>query len=294
MKKTISYIAGIVSLLLLAGIAEGAATADCQPIYGGAGACEQNSAVTINKQVKNPETNAFVENLTINNPQYQPGETIIFKIMITNTSGGTIEKFDVYDFFPQYIDYVKGDGKYDQAKKILAITVDQLKSKETKTFMIEARAADKEKLPDDPQSRCVINQVSVKANNRTSQDNTLVCIAKDGTGTTFETKGDAAPTAAPKAAVAPKTTATPAPTRKPQPTAVPTQKAQATPAPTRKPQPTAAPKQNDQPTTTKGGLPIYEPEQTTTTPDTGPEAIALPGLASLLGLGFYMRSKART
>ncbi len=294
MKKKLSFISGLLSLFILAGIAEGASTADCQPIYGGAGACEQNSAITINKQVRNPETNAFVENLTINNPQYQPGETIIFKITITNTSGGTVEKFDVYDFFPQYIDHVKSDGKYDQVKKTLAFTVGQLKSKETKTFMVEAKAAAKEKLPDDPQARCVINQVSVKANNRTSQDNTLVCIAKDGTQSTFETKGDAVPTSAPKAAVAaPKATATPTPTKKPQPTAVPT-KTTTTPVPTKKPQPTAVPQQQNQPTTTKGGLPIYEPEQTTTTPDTGPEAIALPGLFSIFGLGFIIRSKART
>lgn len=266
-----SIIISILSLFLFAGIARSAETGDCQPIYGGAGACEQSGAIKINKQVKNPESNAFVENLTINNPQYQPGETIIFKITITNTSGDTLEKIEVFDFFPQYIDFVKGDGRYDQAKKTLVISVDQIKSKETKTYMVETKAVAKEKLPDEPQSRCIINQVSVKTNNNTSQDNTLVCIAKEGTVSTFETKGDTVPTVAPKQATAQnkapasKTTATPVPTKKPT-----------------------------QPSTTKGGLPIHEPKQTQKTPDTGPEALALPSLISLMGIGIFMRSKAKT
>ncbi len=46
--------------------------------------------------------------------------------------------------------------------------------------------------------------------------------------------------------------------------------------------------------TSKGGLPIYPPTQSKSTPETGPEALALIGLAPLGALGFYLRSKAKT
>lgn len=45
------------------------------------------------------------------------------------------------------------------------------------------------------------------------------------------------------------------------------------------------------PTTTKGGLPVYQPTQSKTTPATGPEMLALVGLAPAAGLGFYLRRK---
>jgi hypothetical protein len=59
-----------------------------------------------------------------------------------------------------------------------------------------------------------------------------------------------------------------------------------TPAQDNKPQPTNAP-------TTKGGLPVYKPTQTTQTPETGPEAYALISLVPAAALGFYLRSKIR-
>lgn len=51
------------------------------------------------------------------------------------------------------------------------------------------------------------------------------------------------------------------------------------------------PVQNDR--TTKGGLPVKEPSQTDTTPDTGPAALGLLGLLPVGAIGLYFRHKAR-
>lgn len=55
--------------------------------------------------------------------------------------------------------------------------------------------------------------------------------------------------------------------------------------------PTPKAPQNTQ-QTTKGGLPVYPPTQTKTTPPTGPEALALVGLIPAAGLGFWLKKRA--
>lgn len=47
-----------------------------------------------------------------------------------------------------------------------------------------------------------------------------------------------------------------------------------------------------QPNTTKGGLAVYPPSQTKTTPQTGPEVLALIGLLPAGAVGFWLRRKA--
>lgn len=57
------------------------------------------------------------------------------------------------------------------------------------------------------------------------------------------------------------------------------------------PQEQDKPVQNGQ--TTKGGLPVKEPSQTDTTPDTGSAALGLLGLLPIGAIGLYFRHKAR-
>lgn len=45
--------------------------------------------------------------------------------------------------------------------------------------------------------------------------------------------------------------------------------------------------------TTKGGLPVHEPTNATTTPETGPEMLGLATLIPAAGLGYYLRRKTK-
>lgn len=49
----------------------------------------------------------------------------------------------------------------------------------------------------------------------------------------------------------------------------------------------------EQRVTTKGGLPVYEPQPVPVTPKTGPEALALAALLPSGALGFYLRRKSK-
>jgi uncharacterized repeat protein (TIGR01451 family) len=181
------------AFLALPHVSYAASAPNCTPLYGGGQSCEQFDPIFINKTVQNPQTKGYVENLSPTDPQYTPGQTIVFKLTITNTGTSTVSKITATDILPPYITFSKGQGTYDEGTKTLRFTIDQLKANETKVFFIEGKVVERDALPDAQQSRCVINQATATANNKTSQDNALICLAKDPlTGSTSQiqtTKG---------------------------------------------------------------------------------------------------------
>lgn len=187
MKKYIGILTGL-ALLTTPATVFAASLPDCQTIYGGGGSCEQNAPVTINKQVQNPESLAFVENLIPTDPQIKGGQAITFKLTITNPTNAAVNNIVVDDIFPPYITYTDGEGTYDGTDKILHITLDQLKSKEVKTFIVKGQVSANTELPNDILKLCVINQARATADNKVSQDNTLTCLKKDTTTQTTQSQ----------------------------------------------------------------------------------------------------------
>lgn len=235
MKSLIYSFLGITLFLsVFAAPAFAAQTPNCEQIYGGGLTCEQNEPITINKQVQNPVNQEYVDSLPPDAVAFQPGQTIRFKLTVANTGNSNVNNITLNDIFPVYVDYAKGSGKYDAKTRTFSFTIDSLEKKSTKVFFAEAKVVSADKLPNNPQINCVINQARVESNRKTSQDNVKVCVSKTTTA--------AAPATAP--------------------------------------------------TTSKGGLPIYPPTQSKSTPETGPEALALFGLAPIAGLGFWLRKKA--
>lgn len=167
------------------------ANTSCQPIYGGGQSCITSNNIVINKKVLNPETNKFVDNLGINDPKYHPGFITTFQISITNSGNSTISKISVKDIFPQYVTFSSGPGKFDDKTKTLSFSVENLKSDETKTFVIMGRIADMDKISINQGSVvCVVNQANATSdNNNFSQDNAQFCIEKTSVTAFPTTKG---------------------------------------------------------------------------------------------------------
>jgi uncharacterized repeat protein (TIGR01451 family) len=235
MKLALSSIfAASLSLFVLATPALAAQTPNCEQIYGGGITCEQNDPITINKQIQNPENQEYVDSLPPEAAAFKPGQTIRFKLTVSNVGNNAVSNIAVRDIFPVYLEYAKGSGTYDAKTRTFSFTIDSLEKQSNKVYFVEAKVAAADKLPNSPQISCVINQARVEANRKVSQDNVKACVSR--------------------------TDAT----------------AQA----------------QNKPTTSKGGLPIYPPTQSKSTPETGPEALALIGLAPLGALGFYLRKKA--
>jgi uncharacterized repeat protein (TIGR01451 family) len=218
----------------------------CQPIYGGGESCIKTPQFEINKTVQNPASKAYVDNLSVNDPKFAPTQEVLFKITVKNTSQEKLTNIVIKDIFPEVVDFSGGIGDYDAKSKTLTIKLDKLDSNEVRDFYVQAKVLPKDKLTNGDNIVCSINQSSITALDKTSQDNAQFCIEK---GMTPQTTKGGQP-------VNPGTTTV-------------------------------------NPPTTKGGLPVYPPTTAKTTPQTGPESLALIGLIpSALG-GLYLRRKAK-
>lgn len=154
----------------------------CQPIYGGGQTCITTGNISINKAVINPQTNQFVDNLSINDPRFQPGFITTFQLKIVNTGNSNISKVKITDIFPQYVTFSSGPGSFDNNTKTLTFEIDNLKSNEARTFTITGKIVDSSSIPIDQGGVvCVINQaqaVNLDYGSQVSQDNAQLCIEK--------------------------------------------------------------------------------------------------------------------
>ncbi|EKD87403.1 MAG: hypothetical protein ACD_36C00096G0003 [uncultured bacterium] len=108
---------------------------NCVSEYGGTISCPP-ADLTINKEVKNPSSGLFVENLASTDATYSPGSEVLFKLTIKNTSGETFNPVTVKDVFPQYMSFAGGPGNYDKDSRTLTFTTENLVAGESRTFEI--------------------------------------------------------------------------------------------------------------------------------------------------------------
>lgn len=182
----------VVSYWLLVNASKVYADISCQPIYGGGQSCITTNNIVINKTILNPQTNQFVDNLTINDPKYKPGFITAFQISITNTGNSNISKIDVRDIFPQYVSFSSGAGTFDTDTNTLSFSLVNLAPNETRTYSIMGRIFNTNQIPLEQGSVvCVVNQaIATIDNTSVGQDNAQFCIEKNApTIATSVTKG---------------------------------------------------------------------------------------------------------
>src|SRR5258708_2458009 len=152
MTKLITTIALSLIFLILPITAFAAGTDNsggCQPIYGGGETCPPATTLSVDKQVKDPDTGDFVDSLALTDPRYTPGDAVPFKITVKNTSGSDISNITVKDVFPQFVDFFSGSGNFDKNSKTLSFTIDKLTSGDAKVFFLSGKVVDKTSLPQD-------------------------------------------------------------------------------------------------------------------------------------------------
>lgn len=168
------------------------ADTSCQPIYGGGQSCVTTNNIVVNKTVLNPQTNQFVDNLSINDPKYQPGFITTFQISVTNTGNSNVSEVDIRDIFPQYISFSSGAGTFDTNTNTLSFNLTNLAPNETRTNTIVGRVFNAGQMPVAQGSVvCVVNQAIAMVNNaNVAQDNAQLCIQQPtATTATTITKG---------------------------------------------------------------------------------------------------------
>ena len=178
MKKLFTIFA--LSLALLA-FKPHTVSADCTTLYGGGVSCPPTFNFTINKLVQVPGKGGgnYVDNLSINDPKYSPSQAVNYKLIVTNTGSETIPQLYVKDVFPQYINFVSGNGSYDSNSKTLNFTINNLPAGQSIGYVLNAKTADANSMPSDKAVLCVANQVTATdTNGATDSDSSNLCIQK--------------------------------------------------------------------------------------------------------------------
>ena len=178
MKKIFNFAVLTFLSLVFAG-AVSPALADCQSVYGGGQTCTFN--YTINKLVQVPGKGGgqYVDNLSINDPKYSPSQNVNYEVIVTNTGNNTIPTLTINDAFPQFITFVSGVGNYNQSNNTLNFTVSNLEAGKSVTYVLAAKTADANTLPNNQGIICVINQVSATdQNGQVQSDSSQLCIQK--------------------------------------------------------------------------------------------------------------------
>jgi len=223
----------------------------CLELYNGGPTCKTSEVISIDKTVQNPTNAQFVDQIEPNDTQIQPGNSIIFRVVITNTSERNLEDISFTDTISNTLTFQESQqGTFNASNNVLSYTIDSLEAGEEETFDIMLQIKPQEELPSLTGPLCIPNIAEVSVGDEEASDNVQLCLTstqskngtENGNGATF---------------------------------------------PIGSPTPTTQPANG----TTKGGQVVHDAPTSDKSPDTGPELLALAGLLPAGLAGFYLRRK---
>ena len=184
-KKILSLV--LATIMLAVSASNVMAQERCESIYGGGEVCYEGD-VMVDKMVRRPNSDVYVDNLDTTNPFYASND-VSFRIRVRNTGENEIDRMYVRDTLPSYLDYVSGPSgddvenvSYDSGSRVLYFEVRDLDEDETRDLYVNARVVVEGNLPDG--SICVVNHVKAEANDRVDEDTAQICIVKGVLGVT--------------------------------------------------------------------------------------------------------------
>jgi uncharacterized repeat protein (TIGR01451 family) len=160
------------SAMLFAGAQEAAADQ-----YG---EIEVTKRISLDKQVLNPDSNQWVENLFVTDHLFKSGDEVQFRITITNTSNVTIDRVEVQDFLPSFL-------QFDSGSQGFAITNMAPGQSYTTDPVIKARVKSEDQLV--AGTFCENNIARAYFENQTYEDTAQVCYQKGEVKGEVITKG---------------------------------------------------------------------------------------------------------
>lgn len=177
MKKLFSFLFIISVFCFLSSVFAASAFADSYGSYGGGVPID----LVINKLVKNPISNVYVENLGSTDPTFSPGATVTFRLVIKNGSGETMDPVTVIDNLPSYLTFVSATipATSNKGGNSVTFTLSNMIAGESRTIEFTAKVAPKSSFPADRSLFCVSNFSKVTAPTRLNgdEDTAELCLA---------------------------------------------------------------------------------------------------------------------
>jgi uncharacterized repeat protein (TIGR01451 family) len=178
MKKSLLTLTTLASLTILTTGIASADVKNCKPIYGGGQTCVQAKDFTVDKRIQNPKTQQFVDNLSKSDPNYNAESTVTFAITVKNISKNALSDIAVTDTFPKYLTFVSGQGTHNKEKNTLTFPIAKLNAGEEKTYVVKAKVAASNKLPNTDGVSCMANVAQAQVKDAVGADNSQFCVQK--------------------------------------------------------------------------------------------------------------------
>jgi len=189
MNKYFSYLTGILILISTFSILNSNVIADSGQ-YGQYGA---NLSILIDKMVAKPgggvQTKGgivnyeYVDNLSPSDIRYKPGNQVIFKLKVKNTSNTSISNVTVKDFVPAYLEPIEEPGTFDSNSRVVTFDAGSFAADEEKTYLLKMQLNSQDKMPADKGLFCLTNKAQAYNGNISDDDVAQFCVEKEVVGT---------------------------------------------------------------------------------------------------------------
>ncbi len=157
--------------------------AGCTPVYGGGVDCPPTKNILIDKKVNYPNATYFVDNISVSDTKFVPGQIVTFQLIVENNGNATRKDVTVTDQLPSYVEFVSGAGSYDASNRTVTITIGSIDAGERRTFEINVRVVSLANLPSNQTVTCVVNNAQVHVGESTDDSDTAqICIEKQVLG----------------------------------------------------------------------------------------------------------------
>ena len=152
--------------------------ADCVGQYGQYGQPCDSYSIIVDKMVAKPGTENYVDNLSVSDPRFAPGQTVLFKVTIKNTSTTTFGGMTAKDFVPDYLTPIEGPGNFDSTTRTISWDAGAFAVDEQKTYYFKMQINSQTNLPADKGLFCLVNKAQAWSNTTTDDDSSQFCIEK--------------------------------------------------------------------------------------------------------------------
>jgi len=174
---------GIVIVAALASTRPVFAAVRCETQYGGGETCVRTGELQIDKEVRDPDTGNWVDNLGLTSHRFFNGDEVVFRLRIKNTGDERFSKVEVSDTLPSHLELVSGDLNFE---------ISDLDPGEEEIREIKTRV----KNVSEDEVVCEVNAAEVEANSEHDRDTSQVCMGKKVLGVTTLPSTGAAETGA--------------------------------------------------------------------------------------------------
>lgn len=126
----------------------------------------------------------YVDNLLQTDARFSPGDQIVFKIIVKNTTNQTLRNVVVRDIIPTYVEPIVGPGNYDAGTRTITYTIPELVPNAEDIQYLKMQVLPQHKLPANESLIRQVNTAEARFENQQDTDTAQYFVEKQVTGVT--------------------------------------------------------------------------------------------------------------